>query len=43
MKSQHGNRLPDPIREVLIVKRWVQVGVYLGITLPLVLYYYFLA
>jgi len=43
MKSQHGNRLPAPLREVLIVKRWVQVGVYLGITLPLILYYYFLA
>ena len=43
MKPPHGNRLPDPIREVLIVKRWVQVGVYLAITLPLILYYYFLA
>ncbi len=43
MKPQHGNRLPDPLREVFIVKRWVQVGVYLGITLPLVPYYFFLA
>lgn len=43
MKPQHGNRLSDPIREVLIVKRWVQVGVYLAVTLPLVPYYYFLA
>ncbi len=43
MRSQRGNRLPDPTREVLVVKRWVQVGVYLAITLPLFLYYYFLA
>ncbi len=43
MKSQRGSRLSDPTLEVLIVKRWVQVGVYLAITLPLFLYYYFLA
>ena len=43
MKPQHGDRLPDPTREVLVVKRWVQVGVYLAVTLPLFLYYYFLA
>lgn len=43
MRSQRGDRLPDPTREVLVVKRWVQVGVYLAITLPLILYYYFLA
>ena len=43
MKPQHGNTLPDPLRELFIVKHWVQVGVYLAITLPLVPYYYFLA
>ncbi len=43
MKSQLGSSPPDPIREVFIVKRWVQVGVYLAITLPLFLYYQFLA
>ena len=42
MRPESG-RLPDPIREVFIVKRWVQIGVYLAVTLPLPLYYYFLA
>ena len=41
MKSQRGS-LPDPIREVLIVKRWVQICVYLAIMFPLPLYYFFL-
>ena len=41
MRSQR-RQLPDPIREVLTVKRWVQVGVYIAVTLPLPLYYVFL-
>lgn len=42
MSSDSSQKIASPVREVLILKRFVQVGVYISVTLPLPLYYYFL-